>query len=257
MDWFGWQLPKNRAGKIARFGPQALLQDMGKRVPRYLDEVDQGRLICPACKRTRSDADGDIGSIWDHTRLEAMRYVMALPKRDFELLGEPARQPEMLEAYLRQRPHDDTVIEFQGAAMGDLAIAIVAGFNWLNHCATLVEVNRERFSGTLRSFRKIVVLAQKWWAMEGADARCGQMLDESQIPPLMLYLVWQEYTRLGKEIACAALFGPSLDRAIEKRRKTLNQEYAGRPSELTIALDELKDTMASFEAARDPGDLTG
>ena len=77
-----------------------------------------------------------------------------------------------------------------GATMADLAIAIVAGFNWLNHCATLVEVNRERFSGTLRTFRKIAVLAQQWWATEGADARCSQMLDGRQTPPLMLYLVW-------------------------------------------------------------------
>lgn len=257
MDWFGSQAPKEGPHKAVPFGPQALLQDLDARVPKYLDDVDQGRLIYPACKRAGTDAGGDIGSIWDHTRLEAMRYLMAVPRREFELLGEPARQPEMLDAYLRQRPHEDTVIEFTGATMADLAIAIVAGFNWLNHCAGLVEVNRERFMGTLSSFRKITVLAQQWWTMEGAEARYRQMLAEQQTPPLMLYLVWIEYTRLAKEIASAANFGPSVDRAIEKRRASLAKEFAERPAELSAALDELKETMAGFESARDPSDLGG
>jgi hypothetical protein len=256
MDWFGWQHQKDPAPK-AGFGPQSLLQDLDKRVPRYLDDVDQGRLIYPACKRTSADTEGDIRSIWDHTRLEAMRYLMEVPRREFELLGEPARQGEMLDTYLRRLPHEDTVIEFTGTAMADLAIAIVAGFNWLNHCATLVEVNRERFSGTLSTFRKVAVLAQQWWAKEGADERYGQMLGEQRTPPLMLYLVWLEYTRLAKEIASAASFGSSTDRAIEKRREILAREFAERPAELNAALDELKQTMARFESARDPDDLAG
>ena len=256
MDWFGWQHQKDPAPK-ASFGPQSLLQDLDKRVPRYLDDVDQGRLIYPACKRTAANTEGDIRSIWDHTRLEAMRYLMEVPRREFELLGEPARQGEMLDTYLRRLPHEDIVIEFTGTAMADLAIAIVAGFNWLNHCATLVEVNRERFSGTLSTFRKVAVLAQQWWAKEGADARYGQMLGEQRTPPLMLYLVWLEYTRLAKEIASAASFGSSTDRAIEKRREILARELAERPAELNAALDELKQTMARFESARDPDDLAG
>ena len=204
MDWFGWHPLKDRAHEQAPFGPKTLLRDLDKRVPRYLDDVDQGRLVYPACKRTPADAGGDIASIWDHTRLEAMRYLMAVPAREFELLGEPARQLEMLEAYLRQRPHEDTVIEFTGVAMSDIAIAIIAGLAWLNHCATLAEVKREKFLGTLSTFRKIAVLARRWWEMEGAQARCSQMLGAGQAPPLMLYLVWQEYTRLAKEIAAAA-----------------------------------------------------
>jgi hypothetical protein len=224
MDWFGWHPLKDRAHEQAPFGPKALLQDLDKRVPLYLDDVDQGRLVYPACKRTPADAGGDVASIWDHTRLEAMRYLMAVPARGFELTGEPARQLEMLEAYLRQRPHEDTVIEFTGAAMSDIAIAILAGLAWLNHCATLVEVKREKFLGTLTTFRKIAVLGRQWWETEGAQPRCSQMLGAGQTPPLMLYLVWQEYTRLAKVIAAGARDGSTIDRA-------------------------------AFEAARDPADL--
>ena len=53
MDWFGWRLSKDPAAdKAAVFGPQAILQELDKRVPQYLDDVDQGKLIYPACKRT-------------------------------------------------------------------------------------------------------------------------------------------------------------------------------------------------------------
>jgi hypothetical protein len=108
-------------------GPNAILDELGKRVARYLDEVDQGKLIYPACKRTLSDVDGDVRSVWDHTRLEAMRYVMMVPGREFELLSGPARQIEMMDAYLFQRPHGETVIDFTGNATADFTIAILAG----------------------------------------------------------------------------------------------------------------------------------
>jgi len=257
MDWFGWRLSKDTvADKPAAFGPEAMLQDLDKRVSRYLDDVDQGKLIYPACKRTRSDHHGDIRFIWDHTRLEAIRYVMMVPRREFGALAEPARQSEMLEAYLRQLPHDDTVIEFTGSALSDLAIAIVAGFNWLNHCAVLVGADRDKFSGTLSNFRKVTVLAQQWWAMEGANERCSRMLAEREIPPLMLYLIWTEYTRLAKEVASTAFFGSSFDRAMDRRREILNKEFAGRPGELNSVLVEFTETMAIFESALDPDDLT-
>jgi hypothetical protein len=253
MDWFGWRLSKDPDKAV--FGPQAILQILDKRVPQYLDDVDQGKLIYPACKRKPSDVHGDVRSVWDHTRLEAIRYVTMVPRREFEPLADPSRQTEMLEAYLRQQPHEDTVIEFTGSTMSDLAIAIVAGFNWLNHCAVLVEVDRHKFSGTLRNFRKITVLAQQWWAMDGAGERCSQMLLEREKPPLMLYLIWAEYTRLAKEIASAAFFGSSIEPAIAARREVLRSEFVGRPDELNSALDEVTETMANLERARDPDDL--
>jgi hypothetical protein len=256
MDWFGWRLSKDHAAdKAAVVGPQAILQNLDKHVPLYLDEVDQGKLIYPACKRKSSDAQGDLRSIWNHTRLEAVRYVTMVPRHEFELMADPSRQTEMFEAYLRQQPHEDTVIEFTGSTMSDLAIAIVAGFNWLNHCAVIVEVDRHKFSGTLNNFRKIAFLAQQWWSMEGADARCNQMLLDQEKPPLMLFLIWAEYTRLAKEVASAGFFGSPIDRAISRRREVFNRELIARPDELNSALDELTETIASFESAGDPDDL--
>jgi hypothetical protein len=162
----------------------------------------------------------------------------------------------VLEAYLRQRPHEDTVIEFTGSTMSDLAIAIIAGFNWLNHCAVLAGADRDKFSGTLSNFRKITGLARQWWAMDGAGERCSQMLAEGEKPPLMLYLLWTEYARLAKEVAAAAFFGPSIEQAITRRGEALKSEFAGRPEALNSAVDELAETMASFERACDPDDLS-
>ena len=56
MDWFGWGLAKDQsAEKEAIFGAQNLLRDLERRVQRYLDDSDQGKLIYPACKRAPSD----------------------------------------------------------------------------------------------------------------------------------------------------------------------------------------------------------
>src|SRR4051794_1115423 len=137
MGWFG-RLPKDPAtDKPALSGPQAILEDLARRVPRYINDADQGNLVYPACKRTIANADG-VRSVWDHTRLEAKRYLMMVPRREFELLADPSSQSELLNAFLRQSPHEDTVIDFTGSATSDIAIAVYAGFNWLNRCAVLV-----------------------------------------------------------------------------------------------------------------------
>jgi hypothetical protein len=56
--------------------------------------------------------------------------------------------------------------------------------------------------------------------------------------PLMLYLVWSEYTRLAKQVAAAAVFGLSIDRSAK-----------------LVALP--KDLISRFEIAQDPNDLPG
>lgn len=216
--------------------PDALLDDLRQRVPRYLADVDQGRLIYPACKRTLADTAGDVGSVWDHTRLEAMQYVMAVPGGEFGLLTDAARQLDMIDSFLFQRPHENTVIDFTGTATADFSIAILAGLNWTSHCAHLAGVPLSQQTGTIRHFRKLVTLAQKWWLTEGATERCGQMLANGEQPPLMLNLVWSEYTRLAKQIAAAAILGGSIDRSAQ-----------------LVALPA--DLVRRFEAARDPEDL--
>jgi hypothetical protein len=216
--------------------PDVLLENLRQRVPKYLADVDQGRLIYPACKRTLADASGDVGSVWDHTRLEAMQYMIAVPGQESGLLTDAARQLDMIDAYLFQRPHGDTVIDFTGTATADFSIAILAGLNWLTHCAHLAGVPLSQQTGTIRHFRKLAALAQKWWLTDGANERCAQMLASGVQPPLMLNLVWSEYTRLSKQIAGAAIFGGSIDRSAQ-----------------LVALPA--DLIPRFEAAGDPGDL--
>jgi hypothetical protein len=259
MALFGWGLQKVRAAPPAPsnvaigdpFDPAAMLRDLDQTVPRYLDSVDRHELIYPACTRKLTDVQGDVRSIWHHTRLEAMRYVVAIPGRDGDLLIGPARQAEMIDAFLRQLSHENTVIDITGVAIDDLVIAIIAGFNWLNHCALKAGVHRNKFARTLTNFRKVVRPAQQWWDTEGAGSRCAQMLAQREKPPLMLYLVWSEYTRLAKEIASAAIYGASTERA----REALELQLAGRPAELEAALAALPEAMRSLEAANEPEEL--
>ncbi len=64
------------------------------------------------------------------------------------------------------------------------------------------------------------------------------MLANGEQPPLMLYLIWSEYTRLAKQITAAAIFGESMKRAAK-----------------LVALPA--DLIPRFEAAKDPSDLSG
>jgi hypothetical protein len=184
-------------------GPLPLAEDVEKRGKQYLDDVDNGKFISPACKRAASDPGGDEQSICDHTRLEAFRYLLSVPRREFTLLADPDQQASLLEGYLRQLPHDQTVIEFTGNTTADLAIAILAGFNWLVQCAVLAGADPKEFLGALRNFRRVASAAQKWWAAEGAKERYAEMLATKQEPPLFLNLVWADYTRMAAEIAAA------------------------------------------------------
>jgi hypothetical protein len=248
VGWFDWRgawargssKPVGEAPDLST--PTAILQALEKSVPNYLDRVDRGDLIYPACKRMPEDADGDVRAIWEHTRIEAMRYLIMVPGRKNQWLIDPARQPEMLDAFLRKPPHEDTVIDFTDIATEDFAIAIIAGLNWLIHCAALADVDRKKFSGIQSNFRKITVVARRWWALEGSEPRCQEMLARGEKPPLMLYLIWLEYTRLAKEIAAAAIF---------------KRDVGDRRPELNAARAPVVKTMARLERASDPDDLLG
>jgi hypothetical protein len=183
--------------------PHALLADIETRGKRYLADVDNDKLISPACKRAASDAGGDEASVRDHTALEAFRYLLMVPRNEFRLLAEADAQPAIIAGYLRQLPHEDTVIEFTGNTNADLAIAILAGFNWLLHCAHLAGADPKEFYGALRNFRRVASTAQKWWAADGAQARYAEMLQAGEEPPLFLNLVWVNYGRMATEIATA------------------------------------------------------
>jgi hypothetical protein len=198
MNWWPFGGSSTTQGE-----PLPLVDDIEKRAKQYLDDVDNGKFVYPACKRLASDPAGDEQSIRDHTGLEAFRYLLTIPRREFTLLADPDQQASLLDGYLRQLPHDQTVIEFTGNTTADLAIAIIAGFNWLVHCAVLAGADPKEFLGALRNFRRVASSAQKWWAMEGAKERYAEMLGAKQEPPLFLNLVRADYTRMATEIAIA------------------------------------------------------
>jgi hypothetical protein len=217
LPMFGWMKPKDLSAPAALtlgdlVEPTAMLSALELSVREYLKQTDEGLLVYPAAKRRLNDADGNIRAVWEHTRLEACRYVIMVPRPDIELLIGPARQAEMIDAFLRQKPHEETVVDFNGVPAEDYSLAIGAGLNWLGHCAILTRVPPEKFKRTRRDFRHLVVLAQQWWRLDGAEARYHQVLANHDFPPLMFYLVWKTFTRLAKEIAIASICGSSLDR---------------------------------------------
>ena len=85
-------------------GPLPLHEDIEKRAKQYLDDVDNGKFVYPACKRVASDSAGDEPSICDHTRLEAFRYLLSAPRREFTLLADPDQQAALFAAVPDQVP---------------------------------------------------------------------------------------------------------------------------------------------------------
>jgi hypothetical protein len=258
---FGWRRSsKPDVGSVEAalgnlFEPVALLTSLDTLLPWYLKEIDERRLIYPACKRTLTDVDGNVRAIWEHTRLEACRYFMMVPRRDVELLIAPARQLEMIEAFFREPLHEETAVDFKGIPLKDYPTAIVAGLNWLDHCAFLAGVDPDKFMRSQKEFRRLVTLGARWWTIEGAGPRCNQMLANREIPPLMFYFVWQTYTRQAKEIAMAAIYGSSLDRATEHFREYFATTLRAHPDRLASALTALSEGMARLKRASDPDDL--
>jgi hypothetical protein len=256
MAIFRWGRQRARAELSptpkADSSPLQFLRQLDQSVSGYLERVDRHELVYPACVRTQGETDCDIRAIWHHTRLEAVRYLTNIPDRDDALLIDSSRQLEILDLFLRRPPHEQIVIDFTASAPANVVIAVMAGLNWLNHCAGLAKVDRSDFSGTFRNCRNIVSLAKSWWSIEGAAERCARMLEAGERPPLMLNLLWMEYTRLAKKIVLATTYSPLLTQAAEVRSYGLS---ADQESELATVLNEVKAKMDRFEAIYDPDDL--
>ena len=77
MSWHGW--PFGKAPATPPDAPHALLAGIKKQGRQYLDEADNGKWVYPACKRASSDAGADKDQICNHTRLEAVRYLLTVP----------------------------------------------------------------------------------------------------------------------------------------------------------------------------------
>src|SRR5437868_3110502 len=86
MDWFGRPPAKDEVAQNK--GAQALIRDLDKRVAQYLDDVDQAKLVYPACKRTRSDAEPRVMSRWSQdTSSDFSPNPLPSPKCSMPIFG--------------------------------------------------------------------------------------------------------------------------------------------------------------------------
>ena len=134
--------------------------------------------------------------------MEAFRYLLSVPRKEFALLGDPDQQALLLDGYLRQLPHDQTVIEFTGNTAADLSIATIAGFTgWFIAPSSPARIRRNFRSAP--QFPQGSLLGAEMMDDGRGKAACAEMLKAKQEPPLFLYLIWADYTRLAKGIVAA------------------------------------------------------
>ena len=81
------------------------------------------------------------------------------------------------------------------------------------------------------------------------------MLADREFPPLVIYLMWLEYTRLAKKVAEAAILGSSIDKSDKGLRETLARRLSDQPGQQFATLETLDDARNLFEKAQEPNDL--
>ena len=81
------------------------------------------------------------------------------------------------------------------------------------------------------------------------------MLADREFPPLVIYLMWLEYTRLAKEVAAAAILGSSIDKSTNGLRETLARRLSDQPSQPLVTLETLDDARSLLNKAHEPNDL--
>ena len=111
----------------------------------------------------------------------------------------PARRaglgrPRLLDGYLRQLPHDQTVIEFTGVTNADLAIAVHRRFQL---AGSLRGPRRRRSRGVLWRAAQLPPGRLLGAEMVGRGPRAKSAMPKcckaGEAPPLLLNLVWADY----------------------------------------------------------------
>ena len=102
----------------------------------------------------------------------------------------------------------------------------------------------EKFFGEFE--RKCAAARVQWQAYEVSRT--------ASLPPPMIYIVWEEITRLTKEIAVCSQFTSDPEKFLPSLVDSLRREYGPEPvGNLDLTVREILDQI---EKAKDPNDLT-
>jgi hypothetical protein len=219
------------------------LQD---RIRRYSLSVDSNEFRIPASKRRRGEPRGSLREIWEDTRLEAMQRLMEHGSADIEDLASAEEQGVLSEA-LRQLDKDP---QYRIWPAGDVCDTINAPFCALNY----LQDRCSELGIPTASARKSFIERCEFVSLWQQNPTAYQLLFPNHKLPTIFSILWDEVTRLAKEIAVATVFGYPLETGIQRYVEYIKVKYAQHPR-----LEECCKTLMRQEllirAATAPEDL--
>jgi hypothetical protein len=270
MGLFDFLKPKNqvsesaapKAGNLIRANAittaieaQGLIATITRDVPKYLMEVRSGRYKAPACTRRPREPRGNVHDIWEDTRLEAFAPLLNHVGSNVMTLGRSARQRELFHAFRHDRPHLKYPDVATGEEVHDTVQAVFQCLIYLRDQCLKAKTSYNVYAGALETFEKDCVAAYDWWQKEGAGPTADLPLVHDERPPLMIYILWRETTRLAKEIATASIYGLSLEYASAKGVQWAGEKFRDDPKSADELIDEIKALFGCLSAANEPDNL--
>jgi hypothetical protein len=221
------------------------------RLDRYKFSVRSHEVRTPACHRRQGDARGNLRDIWEDTRLEAMQQLLEHGSARIDALASPGAQPLLLSA-LKQL---DRPIQQPPAATGepllDTVTAPFCAIEYLREKCLEAGISNELPATALESFNNRCDFVNIW----RQTPEVYPLTFSGCSLPTMFSIVWDEITRLAKELAIITVFGAPLEAAIQRDLQYLATRYVTHPR-LKECCEQLRFQHIQIRGATEPDDLT-
>jgi hypothetical protein len=213
----------------------------------YSAAVVSNKFRVPACKRTRGEPRGSLREIWEDTRLEAMQRLMEHGAAGIDDLASAEEQRVLSEALRQIDKGPQNRIWPAGDALRDTISETFCTLNYLqDRCIEL--------GIPTASARKSFIERCEFVSLWQQNSKVYQSLFPNHKLPTIFSILWDEVTRLAKEIAVAAVFGHPLEVGIQRYIEYIRTKYAEHPM-LEECCEMLTRQQLLIRAATVPEDL--
>jgi hypothetical protein len=224
---------------------------LSEKLRRYRFSVQSHEFRAPASTRLRGEPRGNVRDVWEDTRLEAMQRLSEHGSVKFADLASADRQSTLFDVLRKLDKPPKYPIASTSDAVIDTVNAPFCALDYLRDRCLEAGTTTEVTASALESFLTRCEFAGICWQ----ETRPGHhLLGADYSPPTMFSIIWDEVTRLSKEIAVATIIGSPLEKAIKRDIGHLNARYA-KDSRLVSFCDKIKSQQIRILEAIEPDDL--
>lgn len=253
------RLPAELARCLDQFAqPLALMMAVAEVCSEYARHVRVGRIKTPAYARLNDD----VVSMWQDIRTEALLNLYRFGTPDFKALTDPARQLEILNCFLDERPH----MEFprpRGAQPADTLQALSHVYLYLDEAERSVCDRQTDYrimnTRNLSIFSEFNLKAQQLREQHRALVDNPEQASfASDAPKTMFEILYEDVTTKAKNIALSANYGPRYESVMNNVvwfAETRMREKGEDEETITMELSKTRELIGSILSADDPDHL--